>query len=540
MLITPRFSVLLICLAALSLSACVGGGGGNSGGDSDGPVVLVSGSAKFQRVVPMAIGGLSYNDMENFPIRGAMVELRRVSNNAVISSGTTSETGTFSLSSPSGIEVRIVVRAELPVAGGTTSVRTGSNTSTTGTVWSVFSQRSVPSDGLSGVEIIAPSGWTGSGYDNSMRLSGPFAILDVLYRARALVREVSEDDAPAIPIFWSPAYSSGHGSNGIGTSHFDPSNNLIRLLGEQNVDTDEFDHNVVAHEWIHAYQTNLSRDDSLGGSHPYGARLDETLAFSEALANAMSGIIMSNAHYRDTMGHLQGTTPINLDLRVNNPSGTHPGPWDEFALTPLLFNLAGPPPSGLDLGFGPLHQVLTGPFKTDTAFTTIYSFLYRLKALQPSQDSAIASRADNAGIEPNHDRFEGEDYQSPSGLRYTLVPADGSIITHDVDEEHLQNWGTENRLYHRLKFRSDLTPGTWTFRATPVNNSGTPLSSPFPAVYVANHGANFRELTFTISEARTVAIAVRFLTGSIGQRYVVQLGPAGSLGKVEGIPENDG
>lgn len=70
----------------------------------------------------------------------------------------------------------------------------------------------------------------------------------------------------------------------IRTSHFAPDDNQLYILGKDGVDTDEFDTHVIAHEWGHFYQANISRSDSTGGRHGPGDVLDPRLAFGEGWA----------------------------------------------------------------------------------------------------------------------------------------------------------------------------------------------------------------------------------------------------------------
>ena len=74
------------------------------------------------------------------------------------------------------------------------------------------------------------------------------------------------------------------------------------MLGKENVDTDEYDASVIAHEWGHYYQSAFSRDDSPGGAHSGGDRLDRRVAFSEGWGNAWSGIALARSNYTDSSG----------------------------------------------------------------------------------------------------------------------------------------------------------------------------------------------------------------------------------------------
>ena len=84
-------------------------------------------------------------------------------------------------------------------------------------------------------------------------------------------------------------------------------------MGDANVDTDEFDHHIVVHEWGHFFSDQMSRDFSVGGQHSLTDLLDPRVAFSEGWANALSGLVLGNDRYIDTYG--TGTV-----LRVLYPS----------------------------------------------------------------------------------------------------------------------------------------------------------------------------------------------------------------------------
>ena len=558
-----QLSYALLLSLTMLLTACGGGGGGGGGGVGSGTSTTVSGQVVFQRVTPQNGGGLNYAGTATVPVRGALVEVRHTATDTVWASGYTTDTGTFSLTGPAGEAARIVVKAEMAVNGGTVSVRTGGPSETEGLIWSIYSDVNIPNSGLAGVTMTATSGWNNTGYTASQRSSGPFAILDTLYRARELIRNSSSDDAPALKVFWDPSYSAAT----ITSSKFEPGNNIIRILGAENSDTDEFDHNVVAHEWIHAYQANLSRDDSLGGAHGFDDYLDETIAFSEGLASAGSGMVMGNTEYTDTLGNLQGNG-FTVDLTDETPNlvaVNRPGPWKEFTLVPFLFNLYHS--GGDNLGFAPFHATLTGDFKDDYAFTTIYSFLHFLKAGYPANAVAIADRADNPeiGINNGHDRFEGSDYENwnktgtftdtTAITRYTTVPPDGSIVSFDsVDRlqsyDSRPNFGTlanqttdsSNKLYNRQFFKTQITTvGTYTFRVTPTDNTGTTDATKNVRLWIANVGGltnttdvGAKSITVTANAPVTVAFAVG--SANSNQNFVVQVGNPASLQTVPTKP----
>ncbi|KAI1692194.1 hypothetical protein DdX_21391 [Ditylenchus destructor] len=79
---------------------------------------------------------------------------------------------------------------------------------------------------------------------------------------------------PSLKVFWSVNNTNASGSialGQIGTTFFvgRSSGAEIYVLGKEDVDTDEFDAPVIAHEWGHYYQASFSRDDSTGGAHSH-------------------------------------------------------------------------------------------------------------------------------------------------------------------------------------------------------------------------------------------------------------------------------
>lgn len=259
--------------------------------------VTLSGNVTFDSV-PNATGGLSYGAMSAKPVRGAVVEILDA-NAAVLASTAADGNGAYAVSVPANTTVNVRVKAQL--------LQTGSGAS-----WDVSVRDNTQSEALYAMEsgsfstgsaavtrnVHAPSGWNGSSYD-STRVAGPFAVLDTVYATQTKVLSVAPSTVfPPLRIFWSvnnvPA--SGNPALGqIGTTYFTSSNaagaaRAIYVLGKENVDTDEYDSSVVAHEWGHYYQSAFSRDDSPGGSHSLSERLDRRLAFSEGWGNAWSGI----------------------------------------------------------------------------------------------------------------------------------------------------------------------------------------------------------------------------------------------------------
>ncbi len=149
------------------------------------------------------------------------------------------------------------------------------------------------------VTLQAESGWGLTKYTQT-RSAAPFAILDSMISATlyALSGRSTLVFAP-VDVYWSVANTL----DSVGTSYY--SGTYIMILGDAEVDTDEYDESVIVHEWGHYFQSILSRDDSIGGNHGGGDLLDMRVAFSEGWANAYSGLATARDAYIDTSGSQQ-------------------------------------------------------------------------------------------------------------------------------------------------------------------------------------------------------------------------------------------
>ncbi len=382
---------LLLCAAVLA--GCGGGGGGGAtptGGTSstDGTVVI-QGVATFDSVPNASSGRLDYSAMSAKPIRGAIVEAVAEDGSRVLASGMTSETGAYALSVPVNAQVQIRVRAQLQRSSAPSWDVTVRDNTASGAIYSI--QSAVFASGSAASfqrDIHAPSGWNGSAY-GSTRAAGPFALLDTVYVAINKVVSVAPAlNFPALRVYWSVnnVPSSGDPTLGqIGTTFFRSESGGMRaiyVLGRADVDTDEYDASVVAHEWGHYYQSAFSRDDSPGGAHGPGDRLDRRLAFSEGWGNAWSGIALGRSTYSDSkeVGQAAG---FSLDL--STAPATNRGWFNEQSIQAIFWNLER------TAGFGAIHSAMTGPFRSGLPVTSIHPFAAAFAVAAPSQAGTMAN-----------------------------------------------------------------------------------------------------------------------------------------------------
>lgn len=350
---------------------------------------MIQGIATFDSVPNASGGRLDYSATSAKPIRGALVEAVTEDGGRVLASGTTGETGAYAFSVPVNATVQIRVRAQLQRSGAPSWDVTVRDNTASGAIYSI---QSAAFDSGSAAslrrDIRAPSGWSGSAYA-STRAAGPFALLDTVYVAVSKVVSVAPAlSFPALRVYWSVnnVPSSGDEAIGqIGNTFFRSESNgtrAIYVLGRADVDTDEYDVSVVAHEWGHYYQSAFSRDDSPGGEHGPGDLLDRRLAFSEGWGNAWSGIALGRSTYSDSSGVGQGS---GFAFDLSAAPAANRGWFREQSIQAIFWNLERA------AGFGAIHATMTGPFKTGVPVTSIHPFAAAFAVAAPSQASTLAN-----------------------------------------------------------------------------------------------------------------------------------------------------
>ena len=396
-------SVAMLCVA------CGGGGGSSSTPSSPTTVtppatpttvpstgpVGISGTVTFEDVPASSVtDGLNFNAITNAPVRGVTVEALGTDGN-VLATGQTDSNGGYSLSVPNNTSIAIRVSAEM--------------IQTTGTTWNVRVQDNTNNDALYAFQgsftssgttnsirnLNADSGWGGSSYTGP-RVAGPFAILDPIYDTLQAFAAVAPGvNFPDTDFNWSvnntTAFDDFDFSDGeIGSSNYS-GNGQIFILGEEDVDTDEYDEDVVVHEWGHYFEDMLSRSDSIGGAHGLGDRIDFRLALSEGFGNAIAAIINDDVLYRDSLGDEQDEGfSFNVENQPNVPNN---GWFSETSVQEIIFDIfdsANDAGDTVSLGLGPIFNAMTSPAYTEnTVFTTIYTFMDAVITQNPANAAGL-------------------------------------------------------------------------------------------------------------------------------------------------------
>lgn len=295
---------------------------------------------------------LDYAKKSARPIRRATVQA--MENGASLVQTTTDDSGAFNLDVPLGHTITIRVSAE---AVATTNVADNIKPDNcVGASWDVkvvdntkanaeytLDDPTTHAVAAAGVALSAPMVYTNNAYVT--RTAAPFAILDTIVTEMELVCQGKASvSLPSLLVMWSinNVPSGTDATTGeIGTSHYirdpDSMQSELVILGKEDVDTDEYDDHVIAHEYGHYLEDRLFRSDSPGGTHQEGDVLDPRVAFGEGWGNALSGMTFNDPIYVDTsgVGQAQGLTlPVNVA-----PTDDDRGLYSEVSVQYMLWSL---------------------------------------------------------------------------------------------------------------------------------------------------------------------------------------------------------
>jgi hypothetical protein len=340
--------------------------------------------------------GLDFSRTMTKPIRAATVQLLDASD-TVLGATVSAEDGSYSFDNiDAGTDVRIRVRAELQRAGSPNwdvQVRDNVDDSVRPpplrnrplyvTQWGLFNTGFAH---ISDANYTATTGWGGSSY-TATRVAAPFAILDDIYTGMLLI--LSEDPSASFPpldAYWSVDNTQTRGSSTnielgeLGGAFYigDPDKALF-IMGDEGVNTGEFDSYVTLHEWAHYVEDSFSRSDSIAGTHYVGGLADARVAFGEGWGTGFAAMALSDPMACNT-GAANGAGSWGFNVETYN--GGHQGWYNEVSVASLLLDLFDSNDDGVDnssIGFGPIYEVMTKQQRTTEAFTTLFSFAALLR-----------------------------------------------------------------------------------------------------------------------------------------------------------------
>ncbi len=415
--------------------------------------------------------GLNYNNITQKPARGVLVEAINGSG-TILDTDRTNEQGEYSVDVDFNTDVRIRVKADLTsTSGARWDVKVTDNTSGNA-VYAI--QGGLTNTGNSDQvrDLNAGSGWGGSSYTGT-RAAAPFAILDPIYTAVQKFVAIDSDIVfPPVEFRWSTLNRSSSGgldlgAGLIGTSSYisDASGGNVYLLGDADSDTDEYDSSVVVHEWGHYFEDQLSRSDSVGGSHSLSSRLDPRVALSEGWGNVIAGIVLEDPNYRDSLGSGQSS---GFSFSVETNTHSNEGWFNEGSVQSIMYDIFDDANEGLDnlsLGLSSLYDVLVSDEYVNTpSFTTVFNFLNIVRTQQSGSVSNIDALADAQSI--NVFNIYGDGETNNGGVPESLpIYRDIAVGDPALNICSVVDAGTYNRIGNRTYLRFSLaSTSALTFR----------------------------------------------------------------------------
>ena len=472
------------------------------------PSVTIGGDIKYERVpfYPSggALGGLNYGATTAVPARGIVVELRKADQNqSFLATTTTDQNGSYFFAAPLNTNVFVRARAQVLSLGSpgqpavwNVSVKDNANSSALYAMdGSSFNTGSIDQTRPT---MLADSGWPefgGSTYSGT-RVAAPFAVLDSLYSAVQFVATQGDPSItlPPLEVFWSPVNKSSDtwdpAVGNIITTLFQPQGDAtwpsgIYVLGNDGVDTDEYDAHVLTHEFNHYLQDHVSRDDTPGGSHSGSDKVDMRVSFSEGFGNAFSGMPLNDPLYRDSYGDKQGND-FGFDLETNNVSPK--GWYGESSIGSIvwdLFDSGAEAGDTVTVGYSSILSVFRNQLRTGQPLTSIFPFIVALKAQPGAPVAAIdtlvaAQNIKSSGMDAfgSTETNDGGNVDNPDVLPiYTNISLNGGPAV--LCGNHVE--GVINKLGNRRFLKFSLNAArTVTITAKYTNTGSADPSATLP------------------------------------------------------------
>lgn len=152
-------------------------------------------------------------------------------------------------------------------------------------------------------------------------VAGAFNILDGFVSSAQFIQSLSGSYPPALSVYWQPGNSNGTYFCSSSPDPFCPYGEAIYILSF-NGDTDEYDDDVLWHEYGHFVASKYSKDSSPGGAHYISSNdLDLRLSWSEGWGDFFPTAVKSWLNV--TAPSLLSTAPtMSTSLYVDTSGGS--------------------------------------------------------------------------------------------------------------------------------------------------------------------------------------------------------------------------
>lgn len=385
--------------------------------------------------IDTATGALSYSNIMELAVRGVVVQLLDTTNgNAELDSTATDSSGIYVFNNVP-VNKRVIVRVKAQIARNRAAndtsaprynmmVRDNTRAGAEKPVYTMESASFVTQAAGNVVALKATLGFDSEGKLTSPegRVSGPYALLDVVYNALSKIVETNPGVAlKDVNIYWSAnnlkeqyQTEAEKVSGRIGTSHFSDSGAYpgLFILGQINIDTDEFDSGVVGHEFGHYLQDAVSYSDSPGFDHGAKDYKDPSLAYGEGFGTAIGGLLSKSYYFNDPtcLNSFRDCTNLytdssgsnqsygsSTDLKVLPAADSPNGFYSEISVGYLLYKL------GTDYGFTPFWKTLAAMaqgYESATVFNFLNLYVGQQTAVSRAQLQGLAALANIKTTDP--------------------------------------------------------------------------------------------------------------------------------------------
>ncbi len=317
------------------------------GGEDPPPTgdTTLSGTFTFERP-RLTTNGLGTTETK--PVRYALVQARRSSDDQLLDSRYTQADGSFQLSFDGDDAAYVLVWAthnsedyKLAVRDCPTLQNCAGNDGAQGNAYAA------------GTDPITGSRDFGTLTIPQEGVAGAFNIFDVMISGTDFAKANFGRTPPLVTAQWKK------GSNTFcNTSCYSPRDNSLFIIST-NQDTDEFDDPVLGHEFGHFLEANFSRSDSPGGAHD-GSPTDPRLAWGEGYGTFIGSAIFGSSVYIDTFSSGTSVFDINNTGQRADLSSSRGMEQlvSEFMVAELLWHTANGGPGVGSQGYGPIFSVL--------------------------------------------------------------------------------------------------------------------------------------------------------------------------------------
>lgn len=447
--------------------------------------VLIQGRVTFDQIPRDAkTGRLLPSASFPTPVRSAQVDAVSTTGDVLFST-VTSQTGEYTVLVPAQIELYIRVWAKIEdTVNASWQAQVVDNLNNNAT----YALKSADINSLSSNHQLNIHAASGLKKDNvsDARASAPFAILDTLHDGFDFIAQQDQRHLKPLTVAWSTRNSTAVGDTSTGainTSFYSTQDGTpkIYLLGAIENDADDYDRSVILHEFGHYLMDQLSRSDSVGGSHDSNNKLDLRVAFNEAICNVLSALIDGQPIYYDSRGDQLPVQRFDLERHDSHINGW----YNTEALSWLIYDMIDDPPvddDGLSLGWDGLYAMLTNPeiIFFDGAMS-IFPFLTVAQDLFSDDSQEIQALAMRHGI--SYSDPYGGDETDGGGSAITLplyhFYEEGSSTQICSDKEFSDFNGVDVHRFVRFDIN---TPGSYTITAQKIAGALT-VANPEFVVY---------------------------------------------------------